>query len=170
MTSGHTLRQLDSEMARVRERLNIYEHEAQSVARESAERRQLIAGQQQELEAHEERRGQLETQMKLGQDELERLREARDQAAQAASQAMALVATLEERRRAAAASLARIQSMAGEVNRRIHSLRAQLEAAAAEQKQRAAENERIALQLLEWTAERERINCSPRASCGSAIS
>ncbi len=88
---------------------------------------------------------------------MERLREARDQAAQAASQALALVATLEERRRAAASSLARIQSMAGEVNRRIHSLRFQLEAAAAEQKQRAEENERIAAQLLEWTEERGRI-------------
>ncbi|MGA2991990.1 MAG: AAA family ATPase, partial [Candidatus Korobacteraceae bacterium] len=117
LTSGHTLRQLDSEMARVRERLGAYENEAQRVARDSEERRQLIAGQRQELEAHEERRTQLETQMKLGQDELERMREARDQAAQAASQALAMVATLEERRRAAASSLSRIQSMAGEVNR-----------------------------------------------------
>ncbi len=157
MTSGHTLRQLDSEMERVRERLNTYEHESQDVTRESNERRQLIAGQQQELSSHEDRRFQLEEQMKLGQAELERLREARDQAAQAASQAMALVATLEERRRAAASSLSRIQSMAGEVTRRIYGLRAQLESAAAEQKQRAVENEQIAVQLQEWSGERERI-------------
>jgi chromosome segregation protein len=160
LTSGHTLRQLDGEMARLRERLSTYEQESQRVSRENQERREFIAGQQQELGSHEERRSQLEAQMKLGQEELERLRETRDQVAQAASQAMAQVATLEERRRAAASSLSRIQSMAGEVTRRIHSLRAQLESAAAEQKQRVAENERIALQLLEWSDERKRIEAS----------
>jgi chromosome segregation protein len=47
--------------------------------------------------------------------------------------------------------------MASEVNRRINNLHGQLESAAAEKLQRAAENEKIAIQLVEWAAERERI-------------
>ena len=38
MTSGHTLRQLESEMTRVRERLSTYERELQRVGEERAER------------------------------------------------------------------------------------------------------------------------------------
>ena len=83
--------------------------------------------------------------------------QARDDAAHAASEVMARVATLEERRRSAASSLTRIQSMAGEVNRRINNLHGQLESASAEKQQRASENEKIAVQLVEWAAERERI-------------
>jgi chromosome segregation protein len=157
MTSGHTLRQLDSEMARVRERLGVYEHEAQRVTREKDERQNFIAEQQRQLAQHEERRSQLETEMTGAQEELARLRQARDDAAHAASEVMARVATLEERRRSAASSLNRIQSMASEVNRRINNLHGQLESAAAEKQQRALENERIAIQLVEWAAERERI-------------
>jgi chromosome segregation protein len=157
MTSGHTLRQLDSEMARVRERLGVYEHELQRVTREKDEQRELIGGQQRELAHHEERRSQLEAEMTGAQEELARLRQARDDAAHAASEVMARVATLEERRRSAASSLTRIQSMASEVNRRINNLRGQLESAAAEKQQRASENERIAVQLIEWRAEGEHI-------------
>jgi chromosome segregation protein len=157
MTSGHTLRQLDSEMARVRERLGVYEREAQRVTREKDERQNFIAEQQRQLAQHEERRSQLETEMTGAQEELARLRQARDDAAHAASEVMARVATLEERRRSAASSLNRILSMASEVNRRINNLHGQLESAAAEKLQRAAENEKIAIQLVEWAAERERI-------------
>ncbi len=157
MTSGHTLRQLDNELARVRERLGVYEREVQRVTREKDERRGFIAGQQEQLAQHEERRLQLEAEMTGAQAELARLREAREDAAHAASEVMARVATLEERRRSAASSLTRIQSMAGEVNRRINHLHGQLESASAEKQQRASENEKIAVQIIEWAAERERI-------------
>jgi hypothetical protein len=43
------------------------------------------------------------------------------------------------------------------VTRRIHNRPGQLESAAAEKQQRASENERIAIQLVEWAAEGERI-------------
>ncbi len=157
MTSGHTLRQLDNEMARVRERIGVYEREWQRVTREKDERLEFIAGQQQQLAQHEERRSQLEKEMTGAQEALARLRQARDDAADAASEVMARVATLEERRRSAASSLTRIQSMASEVSRRINNLHGQLESAAAEKQQRASENERIAIQLVEWAAERERV-------------
>src|SRR5208283_3949220 len=53
MTSGHTLRQLESEMARVRERLSTYELELLRAAEERGEREASIAGQKSELSAHE---------------------------------------------------------------------------------------------------------------------
>jgi len=155
MTSGHTLRQLDSEMARVRERLAHYERELQRLGLERTEREASIAKLNEELATCEERRDLLETEMAAAQENLAGLREARDLAAQSASEVNARVAGLEERRRSAAASLARIQSMAAEVNNRALTLRAQLQAAIAEKAQREQENERISIQLTEWTAERE---------------
>jgi chromosome segregation protein len=70
---------------------------------------------------------------------------------------MARVAGLEERRRAAAASLARIQSMVAEVSSRVQNLKGQLESAAAEIQQRERENENLTAQLEAWSAEREQL-------------
>ena len=131
-------------MTRVRERIAGYERESQRIAGERQSREAFIAERQQEMEQQEEQRQQLEAQMSAAQEHVAELRLARDDAAQAASEVMARVAGLEERRRAAAASLARIQSMAAEVNQRVSSLRAQLEGAAAEQAQRQQENELLA--------------------------
>lgn len=157
MTSGHNLRQLDTEMSRLRERLGNYERELQRVSSERQNREAFIAERQQELEQHEERRAQLEAESAAAQEHVQELRTARDAAAQAASEVMARVAGLEERRRAAAGSLARIQSMVSEVTNRISSLKGQLEGAAAEKVQREQENENIAAQLVEWGIERERL-------------
>ena len=155
MTSSHSLRQLDGEMGRVRERIGNYERELRRVSGERSEREQFIAERGEELKAQEERRQQLEAQMGASQERVAELRLARDAAAQAASEVLARVAGLEERRRAAAASLARIQSMASEVNQRISALRSQLEGAAAEKAQREQENESLAAKLVEWQAEHE---------------
>ena len=155
MTSGHSLRQLESEMARVRERITGYERELQRVAGERQSRETFIAERHQELEEQEAKRVQLEAQMSAAQEHVAELRLARDAAAQAASEVMARVAGLEERRRAAAASLARIQSMVAEVNQRVNSLRSQLEGAAAEKAQREQENELLASKLVEWQSESE---------------
>jgi chromosome segregation protein len=155
MTSGHSLRQLEHEMSRVRERIAGYERESLRIAGERQSREAFIAERQQELEQQEAQRMQLEAQMSAAQEHVAELRLARDAAAQAASEVMARVAGLEERRRAAAASLARIQSMAAEVSQRLNSLRAQLEGAAAEKAQREQENELLAGRLLEWQSERE---------------
>jgi chromosome segregation protein len=155
MTSSHSLRQLDSEMTRVRDRITGYERELLRVEGEQQSREAFIAERQQELEQQEERRRQLEAQMSAAQENVAALRLARDAAAQAASEVMARVAGLDERRRAAAASLARIQSMVAEVNHRVNSLHAQLEGAAAEKTQREQENELLASKLVEWQSERE---------------
>jgi chromosome segregation protein len=155
MTSGHSLRQLDSEMTRVHDRIAGYERELQRVSGEHQSREAFIAERQFELQQQEERRLQLEAQMSAAQEHVAQLRLARDAAAQSASEVMARVAGLEERRRAAAASLARIQSMVAEVNQRVHSLHSQLEGAAAEKAQREQENELLASRLVEWQVERE---------------
>ena len=150
MTSGHSLRQLESEMERVRERIAGYQRELLRVSGERQSREGFIAERRQELEHQEEKRQQLEAQMSAAQEHIAELRLARDAAAQAASEVMARVAGLEERRRAAAAALARIQSMVAEVNQRVNSLRSQLEGAAAEKTQRGQENESLAGKLVEW--------------------
>ncbi len=86
MTSGHTLQQLESEMARVRERLSTYERELQRIAEERTERVAFVAGEITELNSHEERQHGLEAEMQVAQSSLESLRQRRDEAAQLASE------------------------------------------------------------------------------------
>ena len=155
ITSGHSLQQLDQEMVRVRERMTTYEREMHRVGDERSEREAFIAQQRQELDTCELRRIELETEMAAGQENLLNLRGARELAAQAASEALARVAGLEERRRGAEASVSRIEAMVTEVHNRVNVLRGQVESAAAEKVQREQENERLAAQLVEWTTERE---------------
>ena len=155
MTSGHTLQQLESEMARVRERLSTYERELQRIAEERNERETFIAGQRGELSAQEEEQRALETEMQAAQSSLESLRQRRDEAAQIASEIRAKVATLEERRRGAVLSVQRIESMVAEVSAHLAKLKSQLDSAAAEKRQREAENLRLAEQGTAWASERE---------------
>lgn len=155
MTSGHSLRQLDQEMTRVRERMTTYEREMQRVTFERSDRETFIGQQRQELDTCELRRIELETDMAAAQENLQGLRIARDLAAQSASEVMARVAGLEERRRGSAASVSRIESMVSEVHNRVNTLRGQVESAIAEKAQREQENELIATQLIEWATERE---------------
>ena len=155
MTSGHSLRQLDQEMSRVRERMSTYEREMQRVTFERSDRENFITQQRQALDTCELRRIELETEMAAAQENLQNLRVARDLAAQSASEVMARVAGLEERRRGAAASVSRIESMVSEVHNRVNTLRGQVESAAAEKAQREQENERLAAQVIEWAAELE---------------
>ena len=76
MTSEHTLRQLESEMTRVRERLSTYERELQRVGEERSEREEFITSQLGELFQHEERQRGLEAEMQAAQSSLESLRPA----------------------------------------------------------------------------------------------
>ena len=162
MTSSHSLRQLDSETARVRDRIAGFERELLRVAGECQSREAFIAERRYELGQQEEKRLQLEAQLSAAQEHVAELRLARDAAAQSASEVMARVAGLEERRRAAAASLARIQSMVSEVTQRVHSLHSQLEGAAAEKAQREQENELLASKLIDWQTEREQAQARER--------
>ncbi len=155
MTSEHTLRQLESEMGRVRERLSTYESELRRVGEERREREEFITSQLGALFEHEEKQKALEAEMQSAQSSLESLRQRRDEAAQLASQALANVATLEERRRGAMLTVQRIEAMISEVSAHLAKLKSQLESAAAEKQQRESENVRLAEQVVDWTAERD---------------
>jgi chromosome segregation protein len=155
MTSEHTLRQLESEMTRLRERLSTYERELQRVVEEHGERETFITSQLSELFQHEEKQRTLEAEMQEAQSSLESLRQRRDEAAHLASEVRAHVATLEERRRGAMLAVQRIEAMLSEVSAHLAKLKAQLESAAAERQQRESENIHLAEQVLAWTAERE---------------
>ncbi len=158
MTSGHMLRQLDSELERTRQRLSQYERELQQVATARSAREQFIQEKQSELGAKERLRSEIEGQIAAAQQNLAELRAARDTAAQNASEMMAKVAGLEERRRSAANTLQRVESLITEISTRLESLKAQAESAAAEKSQREAENVQLAEQLVALATERETLD------------
>ena len=155
MTSGHTLQQLDGEMARVRERLVTYDRELTRLVAECGECEITIASNRTELTAHEGRKSTLEAEMQTAQSSLDHLRQRRDEAAQLASDARAQLAMLEERRRGALSTVVRLEALVAEVTSRVDKLKGQIEGAAAEKEQREQENARLAEQEIQWTAERE---------------
>ena len=155
MTSEHTLRQLENEMTRTRERVGTYERELQRIDEEHRDRENFITSQLSELFQHEEKQRGLEVEMQEAQSNLEVLRQHRDEAAQHAADVRATAATLEERRRGAMLTVQRIEAMQSEVSDHLAKLKAQLESAIAEKQQREAENIHLAEQVVAWTAERE---------------
>jgi len=155
MTSGHTLQQLESEMARVRERLSTYEQELRRVAEERGEHETFIGGQTDELSLQENQQRALESEMQAAHSSLESLRLRRDEAAQLASEVRATVATLEERRRGAVVAVERIEAMVSELSAHLTKLKSQLDSAGAEKQQRESENALLSEQVTVWAMERE---------------
>jgi len=155
MTSGHMLQQLDSEVARSRERATLCEREMGQVAAFREELSELVAARRSELQERDQQRAGLERQIAAAQESLSVLRTSRDAALHNASQMMARVAGLEERQRGAAVTLERVESLIQEVAVRLEGLRAQNESATAEKQQREEENVALGEQLITLTAERE---------------
>jgi chromosome segregation protein len=154
MTSGHMLRQLDSEMVRVGERLTICEHELQRLDAERSEQETHITTRQAELGALQQKREDLELLASSANEHLSTLRAQRDAALQDSSGHVARVATLEERHRSAAGVLERIESLVADMGERVNVLASQIESSLAEKLQRETDNNRIADQLVEFEAER----------------
>jgi chromosome segregation protein len=154
MTSGHMLQQLDSEMARVAERMSVSEAELQRLAGERGEQESIVAARHAEIAAFEETRIQLEQQIAAAQESLTLLRVRREDAAQASSQRVARAAALEERHRSSAAVLGRIESLFSEMNERVDALVSQIEAAEAEKQRREADNLQLEQQIGDFEAER----------------
>ncbi|HUO13490.1 MAG TPA: chromosome segregation protein SMC [Verrucomicrobiae bacterium] len=154
MTSRHMLQQLESEMTRVGERLRISQFELQRLASERAEQESIISARTAEIAVFEERRIEIERQIAAAQESLIILRQRREESAQTSSQHAARVATLEERHRSAAAVLARIESLLGEMDQRVQTLVSQIEGSAAEKLQRETENEQLAQHATDLEAER----------------
>src|SRR5439155_1107199 len=117
--------------------------ELERLRAERNEQECVISARQSEMAALQQKRDELERSTASAQEQLAGLRAQRDQAAQNASQRVARVATLEERHRAAAAVLERIESLVSEMLERVSSLQAQIESSGAEKLQREAENEQI---------------------------
>jgi len=153
LTSGAGLEQLDSELARMGQRRTTAQHELRRIEEERAQQEAALAGLRRELEQSENGRQELEQAIAAAQESLGSVRGARDAAAQRASEGLARMAALEERRAAAAGALGRIESLVAEVSGRVASLQTQLESSAAEQGERQAENTRIAADLVALAAE-----------------
>jgi chromosome segregation protein len=154
MTSGHMLQQLDAEMERVSERLNAGHAERQRLGTERADQEAVIAARGGDITAAEARRGEIERRMMVSQERIAVQKERRDFAAQKTSEHVARVAGLEERHRSASAVLERIQSLVSEMRERVHALRTQIDASAAEKVQRENENQILASQLVDLEAEK----------------
>ncbi|MGZ4823326.1 MAG: chromosome segregation protein SMC, partial [Terriglobales bacterium] len=155
LTTGHTLRQLEGEVARIAERVELAEREALHISTERAANEALVAEKQAELADCDGRRGLLESEAAAAQESLAGLRAARDAAAQLASEMKAQAAAVEERRRAASAAVARVETMVADIASRVEALESQQHMAAAEQAQREIENLQIAEQLVALTADKE---------------
>ena len=154
MTSRHMLQQLDSEMTRIGERLNISQLDVRRLAAERDEQMAIVAARQTEIAAMEQQRLQIEQQIAAAQESLTLLRQRREEAAQNTSQHAARVATLEERRRSAANHLQHIETLFVEIGERVQSLGSQIESSAAERLQRETENEQLLARFGELEAER----------------
>ncbi|HVO82008.1 MAG TPA: chromosome segregation protein SMC [Terriglobales bacterium] len=154
LTSSHHLQQLESEMTRAEERMNTCQEELRRLTADRAEQQEAIAQRKQRMTAAEQRRSELELQAAGAQQQLAGLRERRDQAAQKTSEQVACLATLEERHRAAAVALERIDTLVSEMRERADSIQSQIESSAAEKLQREQDNQQIATQLLDFESER----------------
>jgi chromosome segregation protein len=154
MTSGHMLQQLDSEMTRVSERLQTSEQEVRRLAAERSEQESLVTARRAQMLVLQERQAELERLATNSQEQLAGLRERRDLSAQNASLDLAGVAALEERHRATAAGLERIESLVSEMRGRLQQLRTQIDAAFTEILERENNNQEIARQLEEIQLER----------------
>ena len=154
MTSGHLLQQLDSEFTRVSERLQTSHQELQRLQAERDENQSRRDQFKTQITDAEQRRAELEQLAAAGQEKVSTLRQHRDAAGQNASQRLARVATLEERHRTALIVLERIESLVAEMIERVESLKKQIESSMAEQVQRETQNHELAVQLVDFDAER----------------
>jgi chromosome segregation protein len=148
LSTGHALRQMETDLARTEQRLNTYRLESERTRSARNEKEATVGEKRDQAEALEQKRLALENEIAAAQEQLAALKIARDTAAQVASETAAKLAGLEERRRSANAALQRIESLSAEAAQRVESLKSQIESAAAEKQQREAEN----LQILERLA------------------
>jgi chromosome segregation protein len=154
LTSGHALKQMETEVARTQHRLNTYQIELDRTRAEKNEKESAVATKRDQAASLEEKRQALEVETAKAPEILASMKAARDAAGQTVSDAAARLAGLEERRKSAAASLERIESLSLEVAQRVESLLTQIQAAVAEKQQRTSENVQIAERLVALAAEK----------------
>ena len=144
--SGAALRQMEQETARIERRLQEWVLAAERNRDARAQKQELIARRQQEATAFEQEREGLEAQLNDLQGQLERLRSEREALQQAAAEAAAALAGLEERRRNAAANYEQTRRMSDAQSARILQIEQQMEAAGAEKVRREQETAELGTQ------------------------
>jgi chromosome segregation protein len=144
--SGAALRQMESETARIERRLQEWALASERNREAQTQRQELIARRRQEAAAFEEERAALEAQLADLQQRLDGMRGERDGLQQAAAEAAAALAGLEERRRNAAATFEQTRRMADAQAARIGQIEQQMEASGAEKMRREEETAELAAQ------------------------
>jgi len=144
--SGAALRQMEQETARIERRLQEWTLASERNRGARAQKQELIAQRQQEAAAFESERAGLESQLAELQQQLDGLRGQREGLQQAAAEASAALAGLEERRRNAAAGFEQTNRMVMGQTARIGQIEQQMEAAGAEKIRREQETAELAAQ------------------------
>ena len=144
--SGAALRQMEGETARIERRMQEWVLAAERNKSVRAQKQELIARRQQETAAFETEREGLEAQLAELQGRLEGLRGEREALQQAAAEASAALAGLEERRRNAASSYEQTRRMVDAQTARIAQVEQQMEAAGAEKVRREQETAELGTQ------------------------
>jgi chromosome segregation protein len=144
--SGAALRQMEQETARIERRLQEWAHAADHNREARAQKQDAITRHQQEAAAFESERATLEAQLAELQQQLDGLRQQRELLQQAAAEASAALAGLEERRRNAAATFEQTRRMADAQAARIAQIEQQLQAAGGEKVHREQETAELAAQ------------------------
>jgi chromosome segregation protein len=144
--SGAALRQMEQETARIERRLQEWTLAGERNRDARTAKQELIARKQQETAAFEAEREALEHQMTDLQQRLDGLRAERDGLQQAAAEASAALAGLEERRRNAAANFEQTNRMLQAQNTRIQQIEQQMQSASAEKARREQESGELSAQ------------------------
>ena len=152
---GAALRQMESEAKRLERRLQDWQLDSERNRDQRNQRTALMERRREDVARLEGEHATAEAQQRDLETALAGHRETRETAQQASSQAVAELAGLEERKRGAEASFARIDRMYADLGRRVVQLEQQLAAAAAEQAQRTEENVSLATQRQQLHETRE---------------
>ena len=152
---GAALRQMESEAKRLERRLQDWQLDSERNRDQRNQRTALMERRREDVARLEGEHATAEAQQRDLETALAGHRETRETAQQASSQAVAELAGLEERKRGAEASFARIDRMYADLGRRVVQLEQQLAAAAAEQAQRTEENASLATQRQQLHETRE---------------
>jgi chromosome segregation protein len=152
---GAALRQMEAEIRRLEQRLQGWTLESERNKDARASRQERIAQLRDETQRYEQEHHEAEERLGADQQEVEAKRQAREERQQAAVSLIAELAGLEERKRGAEASFARIDRLYADLGNRHAQLEQQIAASTAEETQRTRENEDLAVQREQLTAMRD---------------
>ena len=152
---GAALRQMEAEVRRLEQRMQNWMLEDERNKDARASRENQIAQRRDETQRYEQEHREAEQKQNEYQAEVDAKRQAREERQQAAALVIAELAGLEERKRGAETSFARIDRVYADLGRRHAHLEQQIAASIAEEAQRKRENEELAVQRETLTAQRD---------------